>query len=205
MTFNYGPAIRPIKIVLAIYVLLQSIVIAQNNEVLGEVELVGATDVEKSSGVWIDGQYVGYLKELRGSKKILLLPGEHLIVVRQAGYKDFTQKVAVQPGQKQTIQVEMSKDLGTHLPTITAEVKLSVNPDRAGVFVDGLFVGHVGEFGGPGKALLVAPGTRKITIFLTGYRTFETQVNLAPNQKFELKTDLVKTSAPQPSPSPQPE
>ncbi len=69
----------------------------------------------------------------------------------------------------------MSKDPGSHLPAVTAEIKLHVTPDRAGVFVDGLFVGHVGEFGGPGKAMLVAPGTRKITVFLSGYKTFETE------------------------------
>ena len=50
---------------------------AQSNEVLGEIELVGATKVEKTSGVWVDGQYLGYLKELKGSKKILLCPGSH--------------------------------------------------------------------------------------------------------------------------------
>ena len=53
------------------------------NEVLGELQLEGATKVEKTSGVWIDGQYLGYLKELKRSKKILLLPGEHKIAVRQ--------------------------------------------------------------------------------------------------------------------------
>ena len=60
------------------------------NEVLGEIQLVGPTKVEKSSGVWVDGQYLGYLKELKGSKKVLLLPGEHEVSVRQAGYRDFT-------------------------------------------------------------------------------------------------------------------
>ena len=90
------------------------------NDVLGESELVGATKVEKTSGVWIDGQYVGYLKELKRSKKILLLPGEHEIVVRQGGYKDFSQKVIVQPGGKQVIRVAMEKDLRMQIPTITA-------------------------------------------------------------------------------------
>jgi hypothetical protein len=47
--------------------------------------------VEKTSGVWVDGEYVGYLKELKGSKKVLLLPGEHVVTVRQDGYQDFTQ------------------------------------------------------------------------------------------------------------------
>jgi hypothetical protein len=55
------------------------------NDVLGEIELLGATKVEKTSGVWIDNQYIGYLHELKGSKKILLLPGEHEITVRQGG------------------------------------------------------------------------------------------------------------------------
>src|SRR5262250_1094405 len=50
-------------------------VYAQSNVVLGEVELTGATSVEQTSGVWVDGQYLGYLQELKGSKKILLLPG----------------------------------------------------------------------------------------------------------------------------------
>ena len=131
-----------------------------------------------------------------------MLPGEHLIVVRQDGYQDFAQRVAVQPKEKKIVEVAMSKDPGSHLPAVTAEIKLHVTADRAGVFVDGLFVGHVGEFGGPGKAMLVAPGTRKITVFLSGYKTFETEVNLAPNQKFELKTDLVKTATPEASPVP---
>jgi hypothetical protein len=35
------------------------------NDVLGELQLEGATKVEKTSGVWIDGQYLGYLEELK--------------------------------------------------------------------------------------------------------------------------------------------
>src|ERR1700757_1781961 len=77
--------------------------LAQRNEVLEEVELIGAGKVENTSGVWVDGQYLGYLKELKGSKRILLLPGEHEIVVRQDGYQDFTDKITARPGEKQTI------------------------------------------------------------------------------------------------------
>jgi hypothetical protein len=173
------------------------------NDVLGEIQLVGATKVEKTSGVWVDGQYVGYLKELKGSKKILLLPGEHEIAVRQAGYKDFAQKIVVRPGEKQMIRVAMERDLRMPLPTVTAQIKLSVVPDRAAVFVDGLFAGHVAEFGGVGRALLIAPGKRKVTISLPGYQTFETEITLVANQKFQIKTELVKSSgAPETSPSP---
>src|SRR3989449_10923773 len=136
------------------------------SEVLGEIELVGATKVEKTSGVWVDGQYLGYLKELKGSKKILLLPGQHEIVVRQDGYQDFTSKVTVRPGEKQTISVKMVRDPRFKMPSVFCEIKLSVTPDRAAVFVDEQFVGHAGEFGGVAKRLLIAPGHRKITISL---------------------------------------
>jgi hypothetical protein len=170
------------------------------NEVLGEVELVGATKVEKTSGVWVDGQYLGYLKELKGSKKILLLPGEHEIVVRQAGYQEFTQRVVTQPGAKQVIQVRMQKDPRVQLPTVTAAIKISVSPNRAAVFVDGAYVGHVDEFDGPGQAMLIAPGRHKIVISLPGYESFETEVTLAADQQFQLKTELRKSGSPQISP-----
>ena len=164
------------------------------NDVLGELQLEGATKVEKTSGVWIDGQYLGYLEELKGSKKILLLPGEHKITVRQNGYQDFTQSVVLHPGEKQFVTVKMVKDTRFIMPAVTAEVKISVNPDRAAVFLDGLYVGHAAEFGG---GLIVAPGHRKITISLPGYETFSTEVDLAPKQKFEIKTDLLKSGTPQ--------
>ncbi len=162
------------------------------NGVEGEVELIGATKVENTSGVWVDGQYVGYLNELKGSKKLLLLPGEHDITVRQGGYLDFNQKITVKAGEKQTLNVKMEKDTRVALPKITAEIKLDVKPNRAAVFVDGVYVGHIAEFEGMGRALLVAPGKHKIKISLPGYRDFDTEIDLVANQKSAIKTDMMK-------------
>jgi uncharacterized membrane protein len=167
-------------------------VVHADNKVLGEVDFEGTSNLEQDSGVWVDGQYLGYLKELKGSKKVLLLPGKHEISVRHDGYKDFTQEVNLQPAEKQLIKVTLERDAQYQMPTVTAEIKFSIDPDRAAVFVDGLLVGHAGELGGIGKSLLVAPGKRKITISLPGYQTFETEVELEPHQKFTLKTKLLK-------------
>jgi hypothetical protein len=161
------------------------------NKVLGEVELVGASKVENTSGVWVDGQYVGYLNELKGSKKLLLLPGKHEITIRQGGYQDFGQEIIVRAGEKQSIDVKMERDTSVVMPKVTAEIKLEVKPNRAAVFVDGVFIGHVAEFEGVGKALLVAPGKRKIKITLPGYHTFETDVEVMANQKTIVKTEMV--------------
>lgn len=168
------------------------------NDVLGTLQFEGKTDVEKTSGVWVDEQYVGYLKELTGSKKVLLLPGEHTISVRQNAYQDWNQKIILQPGQTQIIHVAMNRAATGPMPPDDelVTIKIIVNPSRAAVFLDGRFVGHVGEFEGAGRGLQVAPGAHRIRIALPGYATFQTDINPLPKQKVEVKTDLVKSGDP---------
>jgi hypothetical protein len=187
--------IRPTASLLGLNIILAAhIPVWAGNDIMGEIQFVGASKAEKTSGVWVDGQYVGYLKELKGSKKVVLLPGQHEIAVKQAGYHDFTQKVILEPGQKHVIQVAMQKNPAAQYPDATAQIKMSVSPNRAAVFLDDQFVGHVDEFDGPGQALLLAPGKHRVKITLPGYRTFETELNLLAEQKFELKTELFKGS-----------
>jgi hypothetical protein len=174
-------------------------VLAQN-QIMGKIEFSGATKVEKSSGVWIDGQYVGYLKELKGSKQVVLLPGRHEISVRQAGYSDFTRQLTVEPGQTQLVRVMMQKAEGAIWPSATATLKLDVKPERAAVFVDDGFAGHAGEFGGAFDSMLISAGKHRIKIALPGYQTFETEVNLLVNQRAELKTELLRGSIEQAGP-----
>jgi hypothetical protein len=162
------------------------------NQVMGEVRFEAASKVEKSSGVWIDGQYVGYLNELKGDKKVLLLPGEHTVAARASGYQASEAKIVVVPGQIQILHVKLDKDPRVQYSSVTAEVKLSVDPDRAAVFLDGAYVGHVSEFQGVGRAMLVNPGKHRIKIALAGYKPFETEFDLQPKQKYEVKTDLEK-------------
>src|SRR5438445_10846714 len=82
------------------------------NKVVGELEFEGKTKLERDSGVWIYGNYVGYLKELKGSKKVTLLPGQHEVVVRQSGYQEYVEKIVVEPGQKSRVSVTIQ--LATH-------------------------------------------------------------------------------------------
>src|SRR5450432_3100050 len=126
------------------FLMVMAAAFSQNNKVMGEVRFEGATKLEKDSGVWVDGGYVGFLKELKGDKKVLLLPGEHEISVRQSGYDDFTQKIVVEPGQVQTVQVVMHLAAGASAPEVTATLKLTIQPGRAAVFLDGKYIGHAG-------------------------------------------------------------
>lgn len=164
------------------------------NAILGQLEFQGASKVERTSGVWIDGQYVGYLGELKGSKKILLLPGDHDLAVRQAGYLDFTQKLTVEPKEMLLVPVKMQKAPDEIYPKVTAQLKVDIQPERAAVFVDDKFLGHAGELGGAFHSMLLSPGTHRIKVELPGYQSFETDVTLVAGQKSEVKTSLAKGS-----------
>ncbi len=176
-----------LSLVFFLLVLSISSTLYAQNQVLGEVQFVSKASVEKTSGVWIDGQYVGYVGELKEDKKVLLLPGQHEISVRQSGYMDFTQKVVVEPGKKVVLHVTMQKDPRAQFPTITSQLKLQVTPARAAVFLDDGFVGTVHEFSGVGRGMLVSPGKHRVKIALPGYQAFETEVNLLPRQKITIK------------------
>ena len=174
---------------------------ADDNKIMGEVNFVPSTKVEKSAGVWIDGQYVGHVSELKGDKKILLLPGQHDLNVRQSGYSDFDQKVTVEPGKTLEVMVQLARDPRVQYSKVTSEIKLHVEPDRAAVFLDGSFVGYVHEFGGVGRSMLVSPGKHEIKIALPGYRDFTSEVNLLPKQKFTIETKLLTGSINQAGPA----
>jgi hypothetical protein len=170
------------------------------NQVMGEVRFEGTTKIEKNAGVWVDGNYVGYLKELKGNKKIMLLPGEHEIAVRQSGYDDYIKKLVVEPGQVHVVNAVLLKSPRATAPEVTATLKLNIEPKRAAVFLDDKFVGHAAEFGGKFRSMLISPGKHRIKVELPGYRTYDTEINLLAGQKTEVKTVLVPGSIQQAGP-----
>jgi hypothetical protein len=174
--------------------------VSAQNQVMGEIKFEGMTKTEKEAGVWVDGNYVGYLKELHGDKKVMLLPGEHEIAVRQSGYDDFVKKVVVEPGQAQVVNAVLRLSPRASAPEVTATLKLNIEPKRAAVFLDEKFVGHAAEFGGSVHAMLISPGKHRIKVELPGYRTYDTEINLLAGQKTEVKTTLVPGSIEQAGP-----
>ena len=174
---------------------------SSGNQVMGELGFTASKKPEKSAGVWVDGQYVGYVDELKGDKKILLLPGEHEISFRQTGYSELTQKIVAEPGKKTIITVSLQRNPNANFPKVTGEIKLEVTPDRAAVFVDGHFAGTVNQFRGAGRGMLVAPGSHHIKIDLVGYQPFETDATLLAKQKITVKTTLAPGTIQQADPA----
>jgi hypothetical protein len=167
----------------------------QQSPNMGEVRFTADTQDERDSGVWIDGKYVGYVKELKGNRKVMLSPGEHEISFRQAGYKDFTTKVVVAPDQIQTIAVVLEQDTKLTYPgNNAAELRLDISPKRAAVFVDDAYMGHGSDFGGRFHSMLVSPGKHHLKVTLSGYAPYETDIDQLASSKSQMKIVLEKAS-----------
>jgi len=184
---------RTARFLLFVFLFSAAALLAQDSKIMGEIHFDPVTSIDRDAGIWIDGNYVGYVKELNHhDKKVLLLPGKHTITARQAGYTDWVSELVVEPGQLKTLHIKMDPLPGAQDPQVTVQLKITVQPSRAAVFVDGAYVGHAGELGGSFHSLLLAPGKHHIKVSLPGYRTFENDVDLVPNQKSEIKTELLK-------------
>lgn len=162
-----------------------------DNKVLGEIAFRPADKTAQTSGVWVDNKYIGYVAELKGNRKLLLVPGEHEISIRQSGYIDFNERVNVEPGTKIVMRVMMTKSPRAQLPDLTGEIKLKVTPERAAVILDGAFAGTVREFSGIGRAMLVNPGKHHLKIDMPGYLQFNADVDLLPHQTITIRAKLV--------------
>ena len=166
-------------------------VAAQQGHATGEVQFTTDTQDERDAGVWIDGKYAGYVKELKGDRKVVLAPGDHQFLIRQAGYKDLTKTVTVAAGQIQTIAVVLETDAKMIYPGADAEqLRIDIQPKRAAVFVDGSYMGHGSDFGGHFHAMLVGPGKHHLRVALSGYQTYETDFTANANTKAEMKVVL---------------
>ena len=178
----------------------RSFVAGQQSQATGEVQFTTDTQDERDAGVWIDGKYAGYVKELKGDRKVLLAPGEHQLVIRQAGYKDLAKTVTVAAGQAQTVAVILETDTKMSYPGADAEqLRIDIQPKRAAVFVDGTYMGHGSDFGGHFHAMLVGPGKHHLRVALSGYQTYETDFTANANTKAEMKVVLQPGSSEPPA------
>jgi len=163
------------------------------NEILGELALKPATRVEKNAGVWVDGQYMGFLKELKGKRKVLLVPGDHQIAFKLAGFLDLERTISMRPGERKTYRVQMEENSKARYPDIaeTGRVYIDVEPERAAVFVDGHYAGHVDEFNGR-RGMRVSAGNHEFKITLPGYQSFVTQLTVNKGQRYRVETELAR-------------
>ena len=164
---------------------------AQQTPKLGEVLFTADNQAERDAGVWIDGKYAGYVKELKGDRKVMLPAGPHEISIRQAGYQEIAKAITIDPDHVATVAVVLEENTKVTYPgSSAAEYRLDISPKRAAVFVDGGYMGHGGDFSGRFRSMLVAPGKHHLKITLEGYKTYETDIEAVSSTKSRMNIVL---------------
>ncbi|PYV10293.1 MAG: hypothetical protein DMG23_08175 [Acidobacteria bacterium] len=119
----------------------------------------------KQAYVFIDG-----IAQRDGGGRFKISPGEHTLALRNYGYKTVTQKFTIAPGKATRLSVALESDPGeVSGPWGRIQFK---GPRRSVVLLNGKvldhFVGHVGEFNGGKRELLVPPGKYEISVLHPG-------------------------------------
>jgi hypothetical protein len=83
-----------------------------------------------------------------------------------------------------------------------SDLRFSVKPKEASVYVDGYFAGHVDDFDGAFQRLHVAPGEHEIVVFLDGYRSLRQRLYLSPNKTRKIEGTLERLAADDPPEEP---
>lgn len=161
------------------------------NPLQGEVELKADSRIERNAGLWLDGQYMGFVKDLEGKGKLVLLPGEHKLVFKLIGYQERSSTIDVAPGSRKQYRVAMLPNSDATYPdeSNTAKLRISVKPEEAAIFVNDSYVGHIDQFDGRAGMRLSA-GTYRFTIAQPGYEAFNTELTVRAGQSYEIKTEL---------------
>jgi hypothetical protein len=159
----------------------------------GELEIQPVSKLERDAGLWLDGQYVGAVRELGGRRRLVLLPGEHDLLFKLIGYEDVASTIAIEPGTRQEYRLAMSAVAGVTYPeeADTAQLRIDVEPDDAAIFINDSFIGRSDRFGGR-QGVRLAPGKYRVTIALPGYQAFNAELTLRAGQTYDIKTDLAK-------------
>jgi hypothetical protein len=111
------------------------------------------------AGVFIDGKYVGPAANFGSARKYALRAGEHEITLSDPRYQDFSTKVKIEAGKTTTPSQSLQAATVAPPPYGTLRIEGGTSKFDA-VFVNGKFMGHVGEFSNSGQGLLLNLKTR---------------------------------------------
>jgi len=76
-----------------------------------------------------------------------------------------------------------------------AQVRISVTPNEAAVYVDGYYAGIVDDFDGVLQSLPLPPGGHDLAIYLEGYQTVHQRLYLTPRKSFRVRYTMKTLSA----------
>ena len=162
----------------------------------------------KQAEVWVDGKYVAEARDLDGDPSYLWLKqGPHHVVVYKAGFRSLEEDVDVPVGMIRQLKVALEK--GESAPPVRAaarpeptrpdsvaphaeaaeprpvaggDVRLSVEPRDATVYVDGEYRGTARDL----PSLRLPAGHHRVELVRPGYLPIEKEFDIEADRTIDL-------------------
>ncbi len=146
---------------------------------------VSADSVPGGADVYIDGLYRGQTSMMAGG----LVPGQHTVDLRLAGFLDWNGTVKVDSGQITIVSA-------TLVPTETfGSIAIRTVPPGAEIYLDNEYKGNT--FDAQSLDIIsVTTGFHNLTIHLNGYQDVNTQVNIVARQPNAATYTLIPAARP---------
>jgi hypothetical protein len=142
-----------------------------NQEASGDTGLLKVVSTVPEALVFVDGAALGKVPQ---EKRVST--GEHPVVVRLEGYKQFEQKVRVEAGQTVTVQADL-KAVG--------RLRVLTTPSKATVMINGMPVGQT-----PLPDLEVETGETVVRLELSGFQPWEQTITVEGGKTQTISREL---------------
>jgi hypothetical protein len=134
------------------------------------------------AGVFVDDKYLGPAANFRITRKYAVPAGEHDLTLRDPRYQDFSTKVKIDAGKTTTVSETLQ-------PAPLASPPYGILRLQGGsrkydaVYVNGKFMGHVGEFNNFVQGLLLNAGEYTLKVVSpSGSQELEQKIKIEENK-----------------------
>ncbi len=146
------------------------------------------TSFPSGADIYIDGVFKGETGVVIGN----LAPGTHSVLLRLAGYQDWTRTVEIQPNQVTILSADLSPGSGS---SNTGSITVTSIPTGATILMGGEFQG----FTHPGSGFEITgldPGVYNVTLLLPGYQDYMATVRVTSGGSSRVDARLVPSPIP---------
>lgn len=116
------------------------------------------------TGVFVDDKYLGPAANFRVDRKYALTPGPHTVRLSEPRYKDHTTTINIDAAKTTQIGHVMEKLPLPEPPFGMLQLVKGTHSKFSAVFLNGQFMGHVGEYDNSVQGQLVKPGEYQLKV-----------------------------------------
>lgn len=138
------------------------------------------------AGLYVDTIYQGLTNQIVGN----LATGQHTVLLKKSGYKDFTQTATVNSGQT----AYLSMALTPVMSPATGDLDVSSSPSGASVYLNGDYQGET-RASGPLYITGLSPGSFTLVIKKSGYQDYTTAVRVEAGATIQVSAALTPASS----------